>query len=232
MNTIKSICSIAFFFINFMVWGDPVVTFTLKPYPMIPSSKYCHDVIKELGKMSHACTYGVFNKYLSVGIFVTYGGYLTISDSLGEISFPYKQTKPVIDLLITSKIIPIMMAGNTVHHWVLDEETPAAMFRFEIQKDTLTKLPYWEAQPLPKPKNNIIPLQTIIILAHPKHIYVPIGSTPMQESANIILPDIYVKKGLNNASQALYTLNIKHLFGSVQFLNKTEPMRSITLINP
>lgn len=226
--------------------GDPIITFTFKPYPAIPSSEYCHHIVQELGKMSQACIAGVFKSHAPTDIFVTYAGYLRVSDTVGEIAFPYKQTKPIINILVTSKIIPIMMAGNTVHHWEIDSNTPAAMYRFELKKDTLTQLSYWDAQVEPLSNHKVtrvetfgitteiivIPIETMIILAKPKHIYVPIGSTPTQESANIVLPDIYVKKGLSNVSQALYAVNIKHLFGPVRYLNKAEPMRDISLINP
>lgn len=235
MKTVKSIGSIACFFIKLMVWPDPVITFYLKPYPIIPGNDYCHEVtknLKQVGKISQQCIFGIMDKRLPVGIFATYGGYLNVSDSIGELSFPYKQTKPMVNLLITAKIIPIMMAGNTVHHWEIDENTPATMFRFEIKKDALTNLSYWQVQPALLPTNNSIPLETIIILAKPHHIYVPIGITPTQETANLVLPDIFVKKGLNNVAQSLYALNLKHLFGPVRFLNKTDPKRDISLINP
>lgn len=218
-----------------MIWGDPIIIFDFKPYPIIPNDEYCHTItksLKELGKISQQCAFGILDKRLPTGIFVTYGGYLNVSDASGDISFPYKQTKPDINILITSKIIPVMMAGNTVHHWIIDENVHATMFRFTIEKDQMTNITYWNAAPALLPQKNIIPLDTIIIIAKPHHIYVPIGITPMKESANIILPPIYVKKGLNNVSQAMYALNLKHLFGTVRYLNKTDPLHDISLINP
>ena len=214
-----------------MVWADPIITFNFKPYPVFPSTQYCQ-AMKDLHTMSRSCRLGILDRHLIAGIEVTYSGYLTVSDDSGEVSFPHKPTKPIITVLITSRIAPIMMAGNTVHHWVIEENNPATLFRFSLEKDMITQLTYWNVQPLPLPADNAILLQTIIILANPKYIEVPTGITPMQESANIILPDIYVKKGINNPSQALYAMNIKHLFDAVHYLNKNEPKRSITLINP
>ena len=217
------------------MWGSPIITFDFKPYPIMPDDSYCHTLtknLKELGKISQQCVFGILDKHLPTGIFVTYSGYLNVSDAMGDISFPYKQTKPNINILITPKIEPVIMAGNTVSYWILSENSPAIMFRFSIQKDALTNITYWEAKPELLPKDNKIPLDTITILAKPHHIYIPIGITPMRESANIVLPSIYVKKGLNNLSQALYALNLKHLFGPVRYLNKTDLTRDISLLNP
>lgn len=235
MKTIKSICSIACFLINIMMWTDPIIIFNFKPYPLLPNDTYCHTItksLKELGKISQQCVFGILDKHLPTGIFVTYGGYLNVSDAMGDISFPFKQTKPTINILITPRIEPVMMAGNTVHHWIFDQNTPATMFKFTMQKDVPTNITYWDAQPALLPKDNKIGLDTIIILAKPHHIYIPSGITPTKETANLVLPDIYVKKGLNNISQALYALNLKHLFGTVRYINKAEPKRDIALINP
>src|ERR1700722_14305364 len=100
MKTIKIIGSIPLFFINFLLIGDPVILFTLKPYPVIPSNRYCHRIIQQ-GRTSQACATGMFPSHAPTGIFATYAGYLTISDSIGEIEFPYKQTKPIVNILVT-----------------------------------------------------------------------------------------------------------------------------------
>lgn len=233
MKTLKYIWSIACFFINLMIWADPIINFTFKPYPVFPSPKYCHQAMKDLGQMSSSCRFGIFDTHLVSGIEVTYSGYLTVSDELGEVSFPHKPTKPIVEILITNKISPVMMAGNTVHHWEIENSDQAKLFRFSFEKDNLNPaVTYWNAQSVPLPSDNAIALQTIIILANPLYIEVPLGITPLQESANIILPDIYVKKGINNISQALYAINIKHLFDGVHYLNKKEPKHGISLINP
>lgn len=235
MKTIKSIISIAYFLLNSTIGADPVLVLTLKPYPMMPDDEYCQQIthsFRQLGKLSQQCLFGILDKRLPVGIFATYGGYLNVSDSLGEIDFPYKQTKPIITLLITPRIFPIFMVGNTVHHWMLDKNAPATMFEFALKKDELSDLMYWDVQPKMLPSDSAIPLNTIIILAKPHHIYVPQGATVTQESSNVVLPPIYVKKGINNVTQPLYALNIKHLFEPIRYLNKNEVKHGLSLIRP
>jgi hypothetical protein len=232
---IKSICSIACFLINGMTLSDPILTFYFRPYPILPDDPYCHTVtksLKELGKISQQCVFGILDKQIPSGIFVTYAGYLNVSDIFGDISFPYKQTKPIINILITPKVEPVMTAGNTVDHWIVSPKTPSSMVTFELKQDGVTKLDYWDNRVSDLPTNGEIPIETIIILAKPHHVYIPMGITPTQPSVNMVLPDIYVKKGLNNTSQALYALNLKHLFGTVRYLNKPDKMRDISLINP
>ena len=65
------------------------------------------------------------------GIFATYGGFLTVSDLNGEITFPRKHRKPFIYLIITEKMSPIIRSGNTIDHWELVEDTPVEMYKFE-----------------------------------------------------------------------------------------------------
>jgi len=235
MNKIKSICSIACFFIYFTTGSDPVLAVFLKPYPTMPEEDYCHQITKSMrkqGQIALHCIYGLSDPLAPVGIFATYRGYLTLSDALGEIAFPYKQTKPIIDLLITPKISPVMMFGNTVAHWQHENDTQATLFQCALEQDQTTKLYYWNVQPKALPKNGVIPLSTLILFANPHTIYVPIGITPTKETANMMLPAMYVKKGINNISQSLYLLNLKHLFGSVRYLDKSDAQRAISLIKP
>ncbi len=216
-----------------MIHADPIITFNFKPYPTFPSAQYCHKVMQDLGHMSNSCRLGVLDQQLVAGIEVTYSGYLTVSDDLGEISFPHKPSKPVLTLLVTNRIAPVMMAGNTVHHWTIEKDSPAAFYQLSMEKDPLMQgTSYWNVKSLPLPADNAIPLQTIIILEDPQYIQMPLGATLAQESANFVLPDIYVKRGIDNHTQALYAIDIKHLFDGVHYLKKTEPLRSITLINP
>lgn len=235
MNKIKSICSIACFFIYFTAGADSVLVLSLKPYPTMPEQDYCHLIsrsIREQGQIALHCIYGISDKQVPIGIFATNRGYLTISDQLGQIAFPYKLSKPVIDLLITPKIQPVMMFGNTVHHWQLEPHSHAVMYRYILEQDASTKLYYWTVQQIALPQNGQIPLNAVILFAKPHNIYIPLGITPTKESANYVLPDMYVKKGINNASQSLYLLELKHLFGSVRHLDKNDALHAISLINP
>lgn len=219
---------------------DALIILDLKPYPILLDENRCEQMMENLkfpGKIAQYCMFGILDPNLAAGVFATYGGYLNVSDEMGLITFPYVHNKPKIKLVITSKITPILMAGNTVHHWEIDKGTPTQMYSIVRKKDEDNKISYWETTQLELPKNSRVPVDSIILLAKPDHIVVPlpeidekgqrIGVSLTQESPHLILPDIYVKKGNNLISHALYMLPLRHLFSPVRFEFKKEPQRFI-----
>ena len=69
-----------------------------------------------------------------------------------------------------------------------------------------------------------------MITAKPKDIVMNIGTTPAIKSANLLLPDVYVKKGINIVKNSSYMLNIRHLFKPVEIKEKPEPFKMLTHI--
>src|SRR5579862_4552201 len=201
MNSIKSIfiSIIACLSIQHTCFGDEIITLFLSPYPVTSENETgqtMSDTLKNPGKIAHHSLHGVLQKNIISGIFATYGGYLTTSDNNGMLSFPRKHENPTINILITQQITPSVMTENTLHHWELEAGVPAKMYTATRQQDTVADLFYWDVQEAPLPEDNRIPLDAIIIFAKPKHIYVPIGITPTKNKPNLILPDIFVKKGI------------------------------------
>jgi hypothetical protein len=208
---------LALFLHNPSIRAEQLIVEFLKPYPVIASQengKKLADKLDKPGKPSTFRTKRMFEPSMA-GIFATYGGFLDISDSLGEISFPRKHSKPFIYLVITQKMTPIVMGGNTIHHWELEEDEAVEVYKFEQQYDEEFHTHYWLVTQEPIPANNIIPLESIAIFADPKYVYVPLGITPFKESPHLILPQIYIKPGLDLTAQAFYVLNITHYFGSI-----------------
>lgn len=229
MRHIKNLFLIipCFIFVN-TAYADALIVLDLKPYPLVAESEHCQELTRNLkipGAIAQHCIFGVLDKDLVVGVFATYGGYLNVSDAYGILAFPYKHTAPKVNLLITSRLTPIMMSGNTIHHWELVQGAAADMFSIERKQDENTKVYFWDTQRKSLPDNARIPLETVIILAKPHHIYVPVGITPTQISQHLVLPNIFIKKGLNLISHALYALNLKHLFGPIRYEYKKEPQR-------
>ena len=197
--------------------AEQLIVEFLKPYPVIASQENGKKLANKLDKPGKPNTFRskrLFEPSLA-GIFATYGGFLDISDSLGEIAFPRKHDKPFIYLVITQKMVPIVMSGNTIHHWELEEDEAVEIYKFEQVYDEEFHTSYWIATQEPIPTNNIIPLESIAIFADPKYVYVPLGITPFKASPHLILPQIYIKPGLDLTAQALYVLNITHYFGSI-----------------
>jgi hypothetical protein len=222
-----------------------VITAFFHPYPELLKENYCKDIsltLKNPPTIAQAkaqaqaiapyCLYGVLDTKLAIGIIASYGGYTTASDEYGQISFPYLHTKPEIKLLVASKVTPIMMGGNTVAYWELEANSPASAYIIERKQDNDTKEFYWNTQPAQKPDNLRIDDDTLLIIEDPPSIYIPIGATPTIESPHLILPDFYVKKGIKINSQAVYMINLRHLFSPVKNEYKKDSQGYISNIHP
>lgn len=209
---------LALLFHNPSVWAEQLIVTFLKPYPQIQSSQeQVQKLSGKLAKPGKANTYRAKRLFAPnmAGIFATYGGFLDVSDYLGEIIFPRKHDKPFVYIIVTPRMVPIVMSGNTIHHWELEEDQPAQMFKCEQKYDDEFKTSYWLVTQEPLPANNIIPLESIAFFLDPKYVYIPLGITLYKESPHLILPDIYVKPGFDLTAQALYLLNLSHYFGSI-----------------
>lgn len=217
---------LALFFHNPSLLAEQLIVEFLKPYPEITAkdTKKLANKLDKVGKPSRYRAKRIFMPNLA-GIFATYGGFLDISNMLGEITFPRKHTKPFVYLIITTKMTPIVIAGNTIHHWELEEDEPVEVYKFEQLYDEEFNTHYWIATQEPIPTNNIIPLESIAIFLDPKYVYVPLGITLFKESPHLILPDIYIKPGFDLNGQALYILNLTHYFGSIIPLYKKDKDR-------
>lgn len=210
---------------TFQLHADALLSFFFEPYPTVFAKEYAHELdtkLKKPGRIARHRLYHQHNNNIIAGIYSTYGGFIDISDVNGQTSFPLKHDKPRILVIITTKVTPIIMAGNTVHHWELEEGTPTALYVIEKKQDTQTKLWYWEVQQHPYIEDRKIPVESLIILARPKDIYVPLGISLSKPSPHIILPTLYVKKGIKSVNNALYLLNLKQFFGPITYIYKRQ----------
>ena len=102
------------------------------------------------------------------------------------------------------------------------------MYSLKAVYDATLKGYVWETQQIELPQNNQVPVSTIVILAKPKNIFIPSEKTKTVITANLMLPAIYVKKGINIMSQGINTLVIRHLFRSVEQKTQKTPLRFTT----
>lgn len=215
--------------------AENVLTFFLNPYPQLLKKDQCDEALATIaqpGRLAEYCVYGILDKKSIAGIFATYAGYLAISDDIGQITFPLLHRKPTVRVLITNRLTPIMMLGNTLHHWELDKDVPATMYAFDKEFDEMTQLYYWNAHAVELPKNGHITVDTVVILAKPHYIYVAEGLTPIEQpSPHYILPTMYVKKGINLAAHALYMLNLSNFYAPIKDLYKQGEARYLRLLN-
>jgi hypothetical protein len=205
-----------------VLFGINIITFFIHPFPEEQKTTITQEqMINHLqtpGKILSKTLKNHFLKQGAEGIFSTYWGYLNVSNIDGQVIFPRKHTKNSVDILVTEKIIPIMMIGNTVHYWETDPSVPSQLFSIERKQDHDTKLYFWDTQKKEPPSDKIIHLDTIIIFAKPQYMYIPTGITITDNSPQLILPDMYAKKGMNIIARTLWVLTLKHFFSSLKYI--------------
>lgn len=209
-------------------WADPVISLFIRPYPEAHTTA---QKIKKTGKIARYTIEGIADYQIPAGIFSTYAGYINISDTNGQIVFPRKHERPIVKLIITTRITPIFMFEQTIHHWELVPGVPTTMHTFERKFDKEAETFYWDVQETPLPENNIIPLSALVIFAKPRYFYIPTGITPTNDNPNLILPSIYARKGIKITANALYVFNLIHFFGQLNTQYKKQKKRYEVLIH-
>lgn len=149
------------------------------------------------------------------GVMHLYGGQVALSDQNGQVNFKRRQQISNIYLLVTTGIKPAyIIAPSTVHNWRIDPTKSSKMYLIQLKQDANLDLHYYNVELTNLPADNNIPLNTIILIADPEYVLVPTGATVSQYSSNLILPDIYLKRGFCFIYNQLYTLAIKQYFDS------------------
>jgi len=207
--------------------ASPTITFFFRPLHDI---EHINKKIKKPGKLAKYTARGMVNHAPVSGLLVTYGGYVTSSSYNGEVIFPRKHQKSVITIAVTPEMAPVALFENTILHWKFIQGIPAKMYLCEQKKEDKTGLYHWETQEMSLPIDNVIPLTTLVIIANPKNIIINVGKTPTLETANLVLPDIYVKKGINIIENSSYMLTVRHLFKPIETEEKREPFKIFTQV--
>lgn len=214
------------FFLFFMKMGaNPTITFFFQPFSDI--EKMSQKLRKPRNISKHTVN-GIINYVPIAGILATYSGYITASDYNGEVIFPRKHQKSSVDIIVTPELTPVALFENTVHHWELIPGVPAAMYSCEQKYNDKTGQHYWETKEVNLPVDRKIPLASIVIIAKPKNIVIPSGVNQARETANLVLPPMYVVKGINIVANSMYMLTIRHLFKPLDSKNKREPFQLLT----
>lgn len=164
-----------------------------------------------------------FHQPAHVDVYALYNGYLAHSgkDEDGLISFIRRTQKPEFYLLVTPHINPIFLLENTIGAWYVTKPELARLFLIRLLQDNQTGLHYWKTQQINLPSDNIVPLHTIVVPAKPNKVYVPLGVQIGRREPNLVLPPIYVKKGLDRADQTMFVLNIKNFLAPIEYLPKS-----------
>lgn len=236
MKFIRIVCILTTFLYIPMLISDEVITFFFKPYPIIAHDDKTTDflrMLREPGTIDNYKMHGTLKRDITSGILSTYYGYLGISNANGQTSYPRKTPLPELTIIVTYRLTPNVMTQNTIHHWELEQGTAARMYSLQRKQDQLTNLYYWDVQEVELPEDQRVPLNAIVIFAHPNDVYIPTGITVVQdERPNIVLPTIYVRPGIKIYASSLYVLNIRQFFQPVTSLFKSLPNGYSTLVVP
>lgn len=211
-------------FLSTAMSAGPVITFYFNEYPATKErAEELSQALKKPHGIAKRSLEGLTLHQSVAGIFSTYFGFLQVSNANGQTTFPRKRSNPNLKIVVTNRITPVMMFANTISHWEIEEQNPVQIYSLTLSKDPETQLSYWKVQKTDTPKNNqISPLDSIIIIAKPNHFYMPEGISLAKENANLILPDMYIQKGIQTNRNALYMLNLASFFRPVDMLYKQD----------
>lgn len=227
--TIITICIVPCILYNTTIFSINTLSFFMRPYPDYDLQEAANTVSHKIQKPGKLVKYmnNAFDHQLVGGIFSSYAGFLAASDPNGQVSFPLRHSKPVTYYLVTPEIFPIIMFGNTIHHWELIPNKPATLYKLEKKKDEELNEYYWKTTQLPLPEDKKISKKAVIIFANPSKVYIPEGITPTKDSPQLILPDIYIKKSISKVPEALYVLTIRQFFAPPVKAYQHEPLKHI-----
>ncbi len=227
MRHMRYIAIIASFFAAHTTKCGEVITFFVRAYPtgnMTASAKPFNCDLQRPGNLSEYCQQAGMGTTITSGIFFSYAGFLNISTLNGQVIFPRKQLQPELQLLVTDRITPIHILKNVIDHWELERGTLADLYTIKRSWDDQARLFYWTVSKAELPADEQISLNTIIMFAKPRHVYVPEGVTPTTGDPNLILPDIYVRQTIKTPSNSLYLLNMRQFFGPTGLIQQKSPL--------
>ena len=208
-----------------VIHADHVITFFIRPYPHTqesPTKKSKLHKIHIPGKVAKYHLKKLHQEAPITGIFCTYAGFLSLSNGIGQVTFPLKHNEPKLSIIITDKIHPMLMAANTIHHWEIPIDDTASQFDIERKEDEETGLTYWDIRKQTPPANRIIPTQSILLFAKPNNFFIPEGISLTSNGPNLVLPTIYARRSIDIATNAIHALAIRQFFDSVRAERKLQ----------
>ncbi len=162
------------------------------------------------------------NKTVPVsGIPIIYYGYITYSPVTGIVILPRMHENPDFSILLSTKINPIFMIRNTIHHFELAKGAEHAFYGVIKKYDEATKTHLWSVEKRTLPEDGHLPLETIIIFTEPDNCYLPEGISLTNDNAQAVLPVMYIKSDKNHTANGLAALEISYLFKSIDPIKKS-----------
>jgi hypothetical protein len=204
--------------------SSSTISFFIRPLPRVLDGLRREEKSLEMPKSE---TKKILNKVskefnperLYSGIYVSYLGQLARSDIQGHIVFPRKSIQSSFHLLVTPEIKPLLLNvlnRTSIIGLTLATLSDTSYYLYELVDSPETGLLTWYINEKPLP-DTLLPLDVIIVFAHPQDIMVPVGTTATTASNNLLLPDIYITNTAQPTSVALQFLKLRNLFSPVEF---------------
>jgi hypothetical protein len=153
------------------------------------------------------------------GFPAVYGGYFDYSSDDGVITFPLMHVSKKLRLVVAKEIGFERLFANTISHQQIVENGKAKIYLFE-QKEDEEKERFWDVSE-EKVESSRIKAASVVILTSPKNIFIPTGKFMIDhESANLVMPKIYVVGNLNLEQSILNSLDMKLYFEQVDIEEK------------
>jgi hypothetical protein len=191
------------------------ITFFIQPLP----AHLTQTQQQKQQSMSIAITHEFDPHGLHKGVYVTYLGYMTYSNSFGQVIVPRKTAQDTLQVLVTQDLKPVPISvdrPNTLLGFIVDPKAHASYYTYYLQQNPETELLTWYVTEEPVPEG-LIPAQTLIIFEDPEHIIIPVGTTSTYSRDNLVLPTVYITPTAQPALQALRFLKLRKFFSAVTF---------------
>ncbi len=216
----KRSVALVFFWIITLSAQHYTITLLIREYP---DEQRLQDEPPNYTNMPKQLMKNTFYQPVVSGIYALYNGYFSHSDNMGVLTFPRTTQIEQFMLLVTPYVRPVFYPETfTIDHWHITRPQQATAYHIQRYKDPETKLRYWKVLQTDLPTDQAAPLHSIIIIAKPKNVHVPLGATPTTNLPNLVLPPIYARRGLDRIKNSLYLLNVKQFFAPVRMQSKTE----------
>lgn len=179
----------------------PIVYLQFRPYTQDPHTKRHHRHLKNEEKKT-------------IGVVATYAGNVETSDLESDISFPRKHVEDRLQLIVTPKITPIIRQNKLISHWEIESKKHTKLYNFTLTADDKGNI-NWLVQETTMPEDKIVPIDSVIIIANAKNVYVPTGTIKTTQSKNLNIPPIFIKRTFRTNNNALFVTNLNFLLGQL-----------------
>lgn len=202
-----------------------VITLFMKPYEMVPEFAKEEETKEELFQDPHWLTEKFLRGPFAYatdprGVYVTYAGFVDTIDVNRQVRFPRLTQENEITLIVTRKLVPVVIRGNTVEYFLRDNKYDIAYYTLKRMNDLEKKIEYWNVEKADVPANKKISASALIIFAEPEHIVVPLGKITATAGPNLVLPTIYANRGLEKDYNAFSFVKINRYFDPIQQVTK------------